>query len=135
MSSGRFPLLDREEERNAEVTWEDQKQINEFSRLNARLETLEEEYRNQKEEMEYLDDLSMEVELMDEDEKVPYRIGDAFVLVSLEAAQERVEKSKDKIDQHVADLDKQIAGTQDQMEVLKKSLYAKFGQAINLERN
>ncbi|KAJ2718409.1 hypothetical protein GGI07_005769 [Coemansia sp. Benny D115] len=135
MSSGKFPLLQREEERDVEVSWEDQSRINQFSRLNTRLDRLEDEYKAQKTEKEYLDDLAMEIELLDEDEQVPYKIGDAFVMLTLEAAQERVEKDKEAIDNRVDDLDSQITKISAEMEELKEILYAKFGQAINLEKN
>ncbi|KAI8321157.1 Prefoldin, subunit 4 [Martensiomyces pterosporus] len=135
MSSGNFPLLHRDEERDVEVTWEDQRRINQFSKLNSRLEHLEDEYKAQKTEKEYLDDLAMEIELLDDDEPVPYKIGDAFVLMSLEDAQDRVEKDKSGIDARVDELDSQISAITSEMGDLKKALYAKFGRAINLEKN
>ncbi|KAI9501984.1 Prefoldin subunit 4 [Coemansia spiralis] len=134
MSTDKFPLLQREEERDVEVTWEDQQRINTFSKLNTRLESLEDEYKKQKTEKEYLDDLAMEIELLDDEQPVPYKIGDAFVMLPLEEAQNRVEKEKDAIDAVVEDLDSQIAGISAEMEELKKALYSRFGKAINLER-
>ncbi|KAJ2220776.1 hypothetical protein IWW45_009030, partial [Coemansia sp. RSA 485] len=62
--------LQREEEREVEVNWEDQSRINQFSKLNTRMDRLEDEYKAQKTEKEYLDDLAMEIELLDEDEPV-----------------------------------------------------------------
>ncbi|KAJ2751962.1 hypothetical protein GGH94_005129 [Coemansia aciculifera] len=135
MSSGKFPLLQREEERDAEVTWEDQQRINQFSRLNVRLENLEDEYKSQKTEKEYLDDLATEIELIDEEEPVPYKIGDAFIMMSLEQAQARVERDKAAIDSRVDELDSQISAITSEMDELKRALYAKFGQAINLEKS
>ncbi|KAJ1811660.1 hypothetical protein LPJ75_004041, partial [Coemansia sp. RSA 2598] len=127
--------LQREEERDVEVSWEDQSRINQFSKLNTRLDRLEDEYKAQKTEKEYLDDLAMEIELLDEDEPVIYKIGDAFVKITMEDAQARLEKAKEDIDSCVDDLDNQITEISAEMEELKKKLYAKFGQAINLERN
>ncbi|KAJ1723691.1 hypothetical protein LPJ53_001972 [Coemansia erecta] len=135
MASGKFPLLQREEERDVEVNWEDQERINQFSRLNTRLDRLEDDYKAQKTEKEYLDDLAMEIELLDEDKPVPYKIGDAFVMLSLETAQERVEKEKEAIDARVEELDSKIQEVSAQMDKLKKMLYSKFGQAINLEKS
>ncbi|KAJ1940264.1 hypothetical protein FBU59_003862 [Linderina macrospora] len=133
--SGKFPLIQREDERDVEVNWEDQQRINQFSKLNVRLERLEDSYKTQKTEKEYLDDLAMEIELLDDEEPVPYRIGDTFVMLPLEEAQERVEKDKDTIDARVEDLDSQISAIAEEMEVLKKALYGKFGRAINLEKD
>ncbi|PIA15441.1 Prefoldin, subunit 4, partial [Coemansia reversa NRRL 1564] len=124
-----------EEERKAEVTWEDQQHINQFSKLNGRAERLDEEYKQQKEEAEYLSDLVMEIELLDEDEPVLYKIGEAFIEFTLEKAQARVEKDKERIDQRVADLNSQMSSVEFEMDELKKKLYGKFGKAINLEKS
>ncbi|KAJ2712676.1 hypothetical protein H4R19_002636 [Coemansia spiralis] len=135
MSSSRFPLLQREEERDAVVTWEDQQRINGFSKLNARYERLDDEYKRQKEEDEYLDDLVMDMELLDDDEPVLYKIGDVFIKMTLEDAQARVQEDKSRISQRVGDLDSELGTIQAKMDDLKKALYAKFGQAINLEKS
>ncbi|KAJ2081961.1 hypothetical protein H4R24_001940 [Coemansia sp. RSA 988] len=127
--------LQREEERNTEVNWEDQQRINQFSKLNGRAERLGEEYKQQKEEAEYLSDLVMELELLDEDEPVMYKIGEAFIEFTLENAQARVEKDKERIDNHVSDLSSQISTVESEMDDLKKKLYGKFGKAINLEKS
>lgn len=51
---------------------EDQEKINRFSRLHQRELNLEEEMRVKNKEKEELDDITMELELVDEDDKVPY---------------------------------------------------------------
>lgn len=76
----------------------------------------------------------MELELADEDEAVRYKIGDAFVHVSASEAIEKVEKDSDKLGLALEDVKQQIDGVQENMEALKKELYAKFGNAINLEK-
>ncbi|KAJ1736131.1 hypothetical protein LPJ61_000181 [Coemansia biformis] len=135
MSSSRFPLLQRKEERDAEVTWEDQQRINEFSKLNTRYERLDDEYKREKEEDEYLDDLIMELELLDDDEPINYKVGDVFIKMALEDAQARVQRDKSRLSTRVGGLDAELAATQAKMDDLKKVLYAKFGQAINLEKS
>lgn len=55
---------------DVEVQWEDQKRINTFSKLNSKLEEYEEQLKALKTEKEYYDDVSMEMELVDEDEMV-----------------------------------------------------------------
>ncbi|KAJ2777587.1 hypothetical protein H4R18_005077 [Coemansia javaensis] len=133
--ASKFPLLQREDERDTEVTWEDQQRINEFSKLNARYENLEDRYKREKEENEYLDDLLVDIELLDEDEPVMYKVGDVFIKLPLEDAQARVELDRAKISQRVQGLDAELSATQAKMDELKKVLYAKFGQAINLEKS
>jgi prefoldin subunit 4 len=86
-------------------------------------------------EKEYLDDLSMELELADEDEPVRYKIGDAFVHMPLDKALERISTDSEKVQADLDDLKSQMDGVQDQMTELKKHLYGKFGNSINLEKD
>ncbi|KAF8930971.1 hypothetical protein BGZ47_000294 [Haplosporangium gracile] len=124
-----------EEEGDIQVSWQDQENINTFSKYNAKLQDLEEEYESKKTEKEYLDDLAMELELADEDEPVKYRIGEAFVSLSLEAAQDRISKSQEELDQEIEGLKSQMDEAVEKMDGLKKTLYARFGNAINLEKD
>ncbi|KAJ2890824.1 hypothetical protein IWW38_003924, partial [Coemansia aciculifera] len=84
---------------------------------------------------EYLDDLATEMELLDDEEPVLYKIGDTFVKLTLEGAQTRLEKDKTTIDLRVDELDTKISDTCSEMDGLKRELYTKFGKAINLEKN
>ncbi|KAF9206448.1 hypothetical protein BGZ49_002408 [Haplosporangium sp. Z 27] len=86
-------------------------------------------------EKEYLDDLASELELADEDEPVRYRIGEAFVSLSLEAAQERIAKSQEELEKEIDELKTQMDEASEKMDELKKILYARFGNAINLEKD
>ncbi len=67
--------LSREEEEAAgpevEVRREDQEKINKFSRLHQRELNIEDELKAKHKEKEELDDISTELELVDEDDKVP----------------------------------------------------------------
>ncbi|KAJ2425583.1 hypothetical protein GGF41_002366 [Coemansia sp. RSA 2531] len=56
-------------------------------------------------------------------------------MLSLEQAQARVERDKAAIDMRVDELDSQISAITTEMDELKRALYAKFGQAINLEKS
>lgn len=76
----------------------------------------------------------MELELADEDEHVRYKVGDTFVHVTASEAIEKVEKESEKLNLRLEDVKHQISIVQDKMEGLKKELYAKFGNAINLEK-
>jgi prefoldin subunit 4 len=77
----------------------------------------------------------MELELADEDESVRYKIGDAFVHISASEAIEKVEKESEKLGLGLEEVKQQIETVQGKMEELKKELYAKFGNAINLEKD
>lgn len=117
-----------------EVLWDDQKRINEFSKLNSRLAEFEEEIKDLETEKEYVDDAMMELELVDEEDKVQYKIGDSFVFLLQPSALERLQSDSEKIDAKLEKLKANIAEVNEGMEGLKKHLYAKFGSAINLER-
>ncbi|KAJ1652980.1 hypothetical protein IWQ61_006804 [Dispira simplex] len=136
MQSATWPMMKPSEDADIEVTWKDQQNINSFSKLNAKVEDLQEVLTKQKMELEYLDDLAMELELADEDEPVSsFKIGDAFIELSLEEAQNRLESEKAKIQEHVDQLVSKIDGIEEKLANLKKELYTKFKTAINLEKD
>ncbi|KAI8906279.1 Prefoldin subunit-domain-containing protein [Gorgonomyces haynaldii] len=125
-------LLDQQEEQDVAVSWEDQQNINQFSKLNMNQESLNEILEEKKKELEYLDDLQQEMELMDE--TVKYRVGDCFVTMDLETAQENVEKEHTLLKKEIGALEDKIQDIQTKMSGLKAVLYGKFGSSINLEK-
>ncbi|CCT71536.1 probable Gim complex component GIM3 [Fusarium fujikuroi] len=116
-----------------EVRREDQDKINRFSRLHQREILLEEELSTKTKEKEELDDLSTELELADEDEKIQYKIGDAFFHVSVEQAQEMLEQATEKLEEESTFLEEKLSSIREEMTQLKVELYARFGKQINLE--
>lgn len=52
------------------MTWQDQTNINNFSRLNTEVTDLEEQYSEKQKENEYLEDVTTELELADDDEQI-----------------------------------------------------------------
>ncbi|KAI9311539.1 Prefoldin subunit 4 [Dichotomocladium elegans] len=135
MSNIRVLNQKAENDADVEVSWGDQKKINEFSKLNAKIDDLEEQYAKLKQEKEYLDDVAMELELADEDEPIRHKIGDAFVHVPVSEALERVAKDGETLDLRLETLKSDIDSVQAKMSDLKKDLYAKFGNSINLEKD
>ncbi|KAF6762247.1 prefoldin [Ephemerocybe angulata] len=128
-------MLEQEEEIDdgTEVTWEDQQRINTFSKLNARFGLIEGKLKDLKGEKEALDDLSMELELADEQEPVLYKIGEIFVHMRLSRALKRLEKDQERLDQNLKDFTSQSDECETSMKELKAKLYAKFGKSINLD--
>ncbi|KAI9492848.1 Prefoldin subunit-domain-containing protein [Zychaea mexicana] len=124
-----------ENEAEVEVSWTDQQNINAFSKLNAKIDDLEEQYEKLKQEKEYLDDVSMELELADEDEPIRHKVGDAFVHIPVSEALERVEKDTEKLKLQMESVESDMDSVQNKMSELKKVLYAKFGNSINLEKD
>ncbi|KAL7959792.1 Prefoldin subunit domain-containing protein [Trichoderma compactum] len=128
-------MLSKEDEAadEVEVRREDQDKINRFSRLHQRELALKEELRLKIKEKEELDDISTELELADEDEKIQYKIGDAFFHLPLEQAQEMLSTATTRIDEETEKLEEKLGTIEDEMSQLKVELYARFGKQINLE--
>ncbi|KAI0099291.1 Prefoldin subunit-domain-containing protein [Nemania sp. FL0031] len=130
-------MLTKDDEATAgdevEVRREDQDKINKFSRLHQRELNLQDELKSKNKEKEELDDVTLELELADEDEKVPYKIGDAFFHIPLSQAQEMLAESTSRIEEQVLELEDKIGTTKEEMQQLKVELYARFGRSINLE--
>ncbi|OJJ45569.1 hypothetical protein ASPZODRAFT_133407 [Penicilliopsis zonata CBS 506.65] len=116
-----------------EVRREDQEKINRFSRLHQRESMLEEQLKAKQKDKEDLEEISTELELADEDELVPYKIGDSFFQLPLEEAQSLLSTSTDQIDSDVSRLEESLEEIREELQQLKVSLYARFGRSINLE--
>ncbi|SAM83602.1 probable GIM3-Gim complex component [Ustilago bromivora] len=128
-------MLNEQDQNEIEVTWIDQQAINSFSRLNSTYSDIEHDLSLKKEQLESLEDLSMELELADEDEPVMYKVGDAFVSLQHEQAMERLDKDKEAVGEEVKELEGKLEQYEEEMKGLKVKLYAKFGDNINLERD
>ncbi|RAH50211.1 tubulin-binding prefolding complex subunit GIM3 [Aspergillus brunneoviolaceus CBS 621.78] len=141
-------MLSKEDEARGEdneVRREDQEKINRFSRLHQREIVLEEQLklkqlavqtdmRNQKQkDKEDLEEISTELELADEDDLVPYKIGDSFFHLPLEEAQSLLATSTEQIDAEVSKLEEKLGDLREELQQLKVALYARFGRSINLE--
>ncbi|AEO61462.1 hypothetical protein MYCTH_2311633 [Thermothelomyces thermophilus ATCC 42464] len=130
-------MLTKEEEEamgdEVEVRREDQDKINKFSRLHQRELVIEEELKVKNKEKEELDDITTELELADEDDTVPYKIGDAFFHIPLPQAQEMLGVSTAKLEEEIGELEEKLGNIREEMTQLKVELYARFGKTINLE--
>lgn len=62
-----------------------------------------------------------------------YLVGEVFIDVDQDGAEQRLEKQKKEISKEVKSLEKQLEDVQKKMKKLKGELYAKFGNQINLE--
>ena len=82
---------------------------------------------------EDLEEVSTELELADEDEKIPYKIGDTFISLPLPEVQELLAASTSKIEESVSAVEDRLGAIREEMESLKIDLYARFGKSINLE--
>eukprot|EP00262_Sarcandra_glabra_P007198 TRINITY_DN19838_c0_g1_i1.p1 TRINITY_DN19838_c0_g1~~TRINITY_DN19838_c0_g1_i1.p1 ORF type:complete len:127 (-),score=37.69 TRINITY_DN19838_c0_g1_i1:70-450(-) len=117
-----------------EVTWEDQQNINKFGRLNNRLHELDDEIKIAKEAIENLEDASNELILSDED-MVRFQIGEVFTHMPREDVESRLEKMKEETIKDLERLEEEKMSVLAQMAELKKILYGKFKDSINLEED
>ncbi|KAL9235115.1 hypothetical protein vseg_009908 [Gypsophila vaccaria] len=114
------------------VTWEDQQNINKFSNLNNRFHDLEDDIKFIKDKCENLEDASNELILTDE-EVVRFQIGEVFAHVSIDEVERRLEEMKESTSKNLQKLEEEKESVVAQMAALKKVLYGKFGDSINLE--
>ncbi|KAL3624611.1 Prefoldin subunit 4 [Castilleja foliolosa] len=117
-----------------EVTWEDQQNINKFGRLNNRLHELEDEIKIAKETNESLEDASNELILTDE-ETVRFQIGEVFAHVPRDEVESRIEQMQEATSKNLEKLEEEKETIVAQMANLKKILYGKFKDSINLEED
>ncbi|CCK70815.1 tubulin-binding prefolding complex subunit GIM3 KNAG_0F01470 [Huiozyma naganishii CBS 8797] len=127
-------LLPDGKKNTVQVQYEDQMRINEFSKLIMRKDKLDADLARERTEKEYLDDVSLELELVDEDELVQYKLGEVFVFWKQSKVLEQLERDAEELDSRIAVLEQTDGELQDRMTELKTQLYAKFGDNINLER-
>lgn len=107
--------------------------INTFSKLVSRLATREETLKLKLQDKEYLEDVENELELAGEDETIPYKIGDAFVHLPLDAVQNRLDTEKEDVTADVSVLEDELQAIKEEMAELKVKLKSKFGDSINLD--
>ncbi|KAI3979812.1 hypothetical protein MKX01_013907 [Papaver californicum] len=117
-----------------EVTWEDQLNINKFGRLNNRYHELEDEIKIAKEANENLEDASNELILTDED-SVRFQIGEVFVRMANDEVESKIDQMKEMTTKNLERLEEEKAALLSQMAELKKILYGKFKDSINLEED
>ncbi|CAD8131952.1 unnamed protein product [Paramecium pentaurelia] len=118
---------------NIEVDRQDQQKINSFSRLNMQYHELIRLNQARKDELVRLSDGKDEMELMDDDEKIPYKFGDSFIRVNVEKARTLIDEQVIQIKKQFEEDTKKIEETLKSMNNLKAKLYAKFGSQINLD--
>ncbi|KAK8376794.1 hypothetical protein O3P69_010009 [Scylla paramamosain] len=116
------------------ITYEDQQKINRFARCNARHGDIKEELKIKENDLQNLQDAEDEMMIaLDSDEKVPFMVGEVFIMKSQEEAQEAIGAQRETLQEEISGLNSRSSELQDTMTQLKGDLYAKFGNNINLE--
>lgn len=115
-----------------QVTKEDQKYINEFSRKHQKNKLFELEIKSLKEKLDNIKDATSNIgELFGEDVKI--MIGETFVEVSEDKAAEIIKSMKEKYEATKKDFEERIIINKKRLDELKIILYSKFKNSINLD--
>jgi prefoldin subunit 4 len=80
-----------------------------------------------------LEEASEEMILADDGAPVMYRIGDSFLYLAKDTVEARIERDQAAVAARLAATQGELADTEDTLQGLKKALYGKFGDSINLE--
>jgi prefoldin subunit 4 len=115
------------------VLWEDQARINKFAKLNMRHMELGDLIAESEKQLDNLKDGVDDIGMLMDDDACQLRVGNIFVSVSNEDAEERVEKLKETEEATLEALKEEHSGLRAQMDEIKVLLYKKFGDSINLE--
>ncbi|CAL5220360.1 g2360 [Coccomyxa viridis] len=115
-----------------DVDFEDQQAINKFNRLFNRSGEIEAELKAKKTLVDDLEDASNELMLADEEE-VRFSVGDCFYHASPDEAEEKLQEASKEAQDSVESLERELDGLKEDMSDLKKVLYGKLGDSINLD--
>ena len=72
--------------------------------------------------------------ILEDDERVPYKVGDAFYSLTTEEVTERMEREKTAVEGEINRMEEDIDSIKKELSKLKVQLYGKFGNSINLEK-
>lgn len=119
-------------ESKPQMTKEDQKYINEFSRLHQKNKVIDAELKAINEKINNLKDASSAVdELFGENTKI--MVGETFIEMPEEVAKERIDKLTADVKKLKLEFEEKQAANKERLNELKVILYSKFGNSINLE--
>ncbi|VDL63292.1 unnamed protein product [Hymenolepis diminuta] len=121
-------------EEDIQITAADQGKINSFAKYNIKLKEYEAEVENKKNLLQNLNDLEDEL-LLTEAEFHPFKIGESFFHLSTDETNEKIELQKKMLKERLITLESELGDCKATMSTLKKELYAKFGDNINLEES
>lgn len=115
------------------ITFEDQTNINQFSKLNACLHELEYEIMTIENKMKNLDDAYAETMILDDDDIISYAVGDCFVKIKVSQSTKLIGNEKLLLETTLKDYGERKVSIKSTLSSLKSILYGRLGQNINLE--
>lgn len=117
------------------ICYEDQSKINKFAINNTKLHDFQDDLEEKKKELINLNEAIDELVIYDESELIPFKYGEIFTHLSVESANEELERSKVELETEISSLGEKVLSTKKLLSDLKTQLYAKFGNKINLEES
>ncbi|KAM7356546.1 prefoldin subunit 4 [Cochliomyia hominivorax] len=115
------------------ISFEDQQKINRFAKHNARMDDLKVELELKKNDLKSVEEALDEIELFDEDEDIPFLIGEVFLSHKLSRTQELLQEAKEQTLKEIASIEAKANDIKSEMNELKAQLYQRFGSNISLE--
>ncbi|CAG5095077.1 Oidioi.mRNA.OKI2018_I69.XSR.g14021.t1.cds [Oikopleura dioica] len=122
---------------NIEVLREDQEKINKFSRLNGQLTEVDQMIEQRTKIVKDIADANEiveELQITDDEAPVHFKIGECFFLQTCENMGDLIVAEQENLKAELAKHELNKKTIVDEMNGLKKQLYAKFGDQIHLER-
>lgn len=124
-------------DKDVHISLEDQQKINKFARHNQRLEDIKDDMKAKETELVTLGDASNDVEefslTADDGDKISFMVGEIFVKETPDDVLALLDTKKTEVKAEIKVLEEQATAIKGVMSDLKTHLYAKFGDAINLE--
>ena len=117
----------KDSDADVQITKEDQMRINQFANHVAKLEDLKVDLKAKKSELTNCTEAIEEIELVDDDEKIQFLIGEVFVFNNAEKTKELLEETKSRKEKEIAHIELKCGEIQEKMSTLKSQLYGKFG--------
>lgn len=121
------PNSSQDPDADVQITFDDQKRINQFANHVAKIEDLKEDLRIKKNDLTNIEEAIEEIELVD-DEQIQFLIGEVFIYNNLEKTQTLLQETKEKKVGEIKGIEQKIEEIQAVMTKLKAELYGKFGQ-------
>ncbi|KAH8246299.1 hypothetical protein KR038_012001 [Drosophila bunnanda] len=115
------------------ISFEDQQRINRFAKHNARMDEFKAELELKRNDLKCVEEALEEIELFDEDENIPFLVGEVFLSHKLGATQDLLKETKDQVLKEIANIEAKAKVIKAEMDELKAHLYQRFGSNISLE--
>ncbi|XP_065359983.1 probable prefoldin subunit 4 [Calliphora vicina] len=115
------------------ISFDDQQKINRFAKHNARMDDLKVELDMKKNDLKSVEEALDEIELFDEEEDIPFLVGEVFLSHKLSRTQELLQEAKEQTLKEIASIEAKANDIKSEMNELKAQLYQRFGSNISLE--